>query len=532
MATIVYQKDKRSGITYAYESISYWDKEKKQSRAKRKLIGRVNDKGEIIPTDGRGKRRKQKRDSNQDKNLSTPFANRKFYGATYLLDEIAKKLGLIDDLKKCFMDSYKQILSIAYYLILQDCSPLYRFEKWSLLHKHPFDKDISSQESSKLFASITEDVKFRFLKEWVKHKDKDEFWAYDTTTISSYSEQLKQIQYGYNKENDLLPQLNIAIVFGENSNLPFYYRKLSGNIPDSKTLTHLLADLKQLGFEKLKLVLDRGFFSKANIDELFEKHLKFIVSSKMSLLIVQNNLEKIYDDFCSYEHYLPQYELYARTVTTTWQYLKQRPYKKDKIKKQKRVYLHYYYNIEKAALEKKEFDKRLYECKKELETNNLVKSNQSFYDKYFIVKKSTKRVFVKIKTDEIEKRKKHYGFFVLITNEKMTATKALELYRNKDVVEKAFGNLKDRLNMRRLQVSSEQSLNGKLFVEFIALILLSYIKKQMQINELYKKYTIQTLLDKLDIIECFEYPNTKLRVGEILKEQEDIFKALRVDVPR
>jgi len=36
---IVFQKDKRFGITYTYESKAYWDKEKKQSRAKRKLIG-------------------------------------------------------------------------------------------------------------------------------------------------------------------------------------------------------------------------------------------------------------------------------------------------------------------------------------------------------------------------------------------------------------------------------------------------------------------------------------------------------------
>lgn len=57
MAAIVYQKGERSGITYAYESISYWDKEKKQSRAKRKLIGRLDSKiGEIIPTDGRNRK--------------------------------------------------------------------------------------------------------------------------------------------------------------------------------------------------------------------------------------------------------------------------------------------------------------------------------------------------------------------------------------------------------------------------------------------------------------------------------------------
>lgn len=55
--SIVYQTDKRSGITYAYESKAYWDKQKQQSRAKRTLIGRVDPvTGEIQKTDGRCKK--------------------------------------------------------------------------------------------------------------------------------------------------------------------------------------------------------------------------------------------------------------------------------------------------------------------------------------------------------------------------------------------------------------------------------------------------------------------------------------------
>ena len=43
--------NKKSGITYVYESESYWDKEKKQPRNKRKLIGKIDpESGEIIPT--------------------------------------------------------------------------------------------------------------------------------------------------------------------------------------------------------------------------------------------------------------------------------------------------------------------------------------------------------------------------------------------------------------------------------------------------------------------------------------------------
>lgn len=57
---IIKQYDKRSGITYAYESHSYWDPEKKMTRAKRKLIGRVDpETGEIVPTDGRNRKKKE-----------------------------------------------------------------------------------------------------------------------------------------------------------------------------------------------------------------------------------------------------------------------------------------------------------------------------------------------------------------------------------------------------------------------------------------------------------------------------------------
>jgi len=59
--SIVYQKDKRSGLTYVYESESWWDKQKKQSRSRRRLVGRLDEEtGTVIPTDGRCKKSKEK----------------------------------------------------------------------------------------------------------------------------------------------------------------------------------------------------------------------------------------------------------------------------------------------------------------------------------------------------------------------------------------------------------------------------------------------------------------------------------------
>ena len=131
----------------------------------------------------------------------------------------------------------------------------------------------------------------------------------------------------------------------------------------------------------------------------------------------------------------------------------------------------------------------------------------------------------------MDEAKLNYGYFVLISNEIKDHIEALEIYRNKDLVEKAFGNLKERLSLRRLSVSSDASLNGKLFVEFIALIFLSYLKKKMQDNDLFKKYTMQSLLDELDIIECFEYPGTKIRTGEITKRQIKLYEKIGVPPP-
>jgi len=351
MAAIIYHTDKRSGITYAYESVSYWDKEKKQSRAKRTLIGRVDKQsGKIVPTDGRNRRKKDDtKNEAQAGHASTSEFSRKFYGATYLFDAIGKKLGIVNDLKQCFGDKYKQILSIAYYLMLEEQGALFRFEKWGILHKHPYGKNITSQRSSELFASISESQKQQFFALEGKRKVDKEFWAYDTTYISSYSELLSQVQYGHNKEHDPLAQLNLAIIFGADSNLPFYYRKLAGNIPDSKTIRHLLSDLDQLGFEKVKLVMDRGFYSQENINSLYHDHRKFLLSVNMSLKFVQKELEPLYESFRNFEYYDSDYELYMRSVTTTWNYLYDRPYKQDTIQEERRLYIHYYFNIERAA---------------------------------------------------------------------------------------------------------------------------------------------------------------------------------------
>ena len=65
--SIVKLKDKRSGTTYVYESESYWDKEKKQPRSRRKLIGKLDgETGEVIPTGKSGRKKSSEKEAEEN----------------------------------------------------------------------------------------------------------------------------------------------------------------------------------------------------------------------------------------------------------------------------------------------------------------------------------------------------------------------------------------------------------------------------------------------------------------------------------
>ena len=88
------------------------------------------------------------------------------------------------------------------------------------------------------------------------------------------------------------------------------------------------------------------------------------------------------------------------------------------------------------------------------------------------------------------------------------------------------------MDRRRLNVSSDLNLDGKLFVEFIALIIIAYLHKAMVREHLYKKFTMHELLDEHEMIERFERQGHKPQLGEVTVKQIDIFKAFNFMPPK
>ena len=135
------------------------------------------------------------------------------------------------------------------------------------------------------------------------------------------------------------------------------------------------------------------------------------------------------------------------------------------------------------------------------------------------------------KKDVVSVRRLH-GFFALGSNEVKNPVDALGTYRGKDIVEKAFSNLKERLNGRGLPASSEESLNGKLFVAFVALIYLAYINGKMQEHGLYKDYTMDKPLLEQESIQSVCEPGRGPIVCEVMEKQRNLYAALDVIPPQ
>ena len=498
------------GVEYVYEDRAYWNPNKKNATHERKYIGKMVN-GEFVPNKTY-KLEQQLREQKKRRPKKNNTCKREFYGDSYLLEQIANKTGILEDLREAFPFNYRELLTLAFYLVLNEGQAMYRFERWALTHYTPSSTRLTSQRISEQFEMVNEENKMEYFKLQAKRRSEKEYLAFDTTSISSYSKLIKQAKYGLNKDGDKLPQINLALLFGEKSRLPVYYRKLPGNILDVKTVEKLINAFKFIDMEKLNLVMDRGFYSEKNINDLLNNNHNFLIGLKGSTKIAKEGFKRCYDDMMSIRHYDQETELYMQTEEVAWG--------------DKKLYVHYYYNDQRGTDDRTTFLHHMFDYKEELQNGSRDPLHESSYTKFF----TTKGADVEFNDEAIKEARKYAGYFALMSNDVKDPREAIKIYRSKDMIEKAFGNLKERLDMRRMSVASEESLEGKLFVQFIALSLLSYIKKAMDDHQLFKNYTLQSLLDELSIIEIFRSGSDHY-VSEITKKQASLFSCMDVPIP-
>jgi transposase len=105
--------------------------------------------------------------------------------------------------------------------------------------------------------------------------------------------------------------------------------------------------------------------------------------------------------------------------------------------------------------------------------------HQTLANKYIIIKKSITGNIenISINEDAVLQNVSNFGYFVLLANKNSSTEEVLQIYRNKDIIEKVFENLKDSLDITRTEVHSDFAFNNKLFLCYIALIYIIHLKE-------------------------------------------------------
>ena len=119
----------------------------------------------------------------------------------------------------------------------------------------------------------------------------------------------------------------------------------------------------------------------------------------------------------------------------------------------------------------------------------------------------------------------------MISNKTKDAAEALQAYRQKDAVEKGFDDLKNDLDMKRLRIHSNATMEGRIFIQFIALVLTTYLKNVMEEHGWTRNHNLQEIFSEMKSLKqvSIEGKRKKL-VTTPTKRQREIIELYQVTI--
>ena len=503
---------KINGLEYLYEITPYYDKEKKQIRQKSKYLGK-NVNG--VPVKVRAK------DQIPKKVLS--------HGEFVPLKRITEDL----ELEKILTDILPSkevwpVLTLAMNYVTRPRA-LTHIQSWYegtvISEDHPH-LPLSSQSLSRMLSRIGESASnLEFSRRLIQRISTCSTLVYDITSMSSYAQSINLLEYGYNRDGLDLPQINLSLIVDKDLGIPVMYDIYPGSIADVSTLKNTIKKIAAHGIRNYTLIMDRGFFSTDNIEEMVSADLSFIIPPTSTLKNVKEAISAIHSSIDNPEH-LKLYEkepLFVMPVSIEVGENKLKGYA--------------YYDQKREQQERSTFYKRLYDLMEVLKTKNLkpwmnpgeVFRETAKRDAKFIEWKAVDGKFVvALRKNAVSQAINRMGKFILLYRGEFSWVESLALYRSKDVVEKGFDVLKNDIELMPANLKTDYSLRGYLFVTFLALILRMKLMRSMIDAQLNKKYSVEGLLTELEKIKIMIMPDGEKIATEVTKKQREILAALHM----
>lgn len=456
-------------------------------------------------------------------------------GAFMIIRKIIEEYRLADHLTHWDDRGKGLLLDLAAYSVISENNAAQHYPEYSYNHPvfTPEHKIYSDSTISRFLSGISEDDRIQFLNSWnAKRNHREQIYiSYDSSNKNCKSGDIEKAEYGHPKNDIGAPIINYSIAFDMQNQEPLLYESYPGSIVDVSQLQYLLEKVKGYGYKNIGFVLDRGYFSKDNINYMDKCKYDFIIMVKGRASFVNQLVLRYRGEFeTNRSKVIRKYQTYGMTV-------REKLYVDD----EKDRYFHLYHKIGRENAERTQLENELQKMTEMMDKSkgrDIVFGKR--YEHYFNLTyhdKNGKKCFYgyQEKADVIEQELKLCGYFAIVTSKRMSAEEALTLYKRRDVSEKLFCSDKTFLGNKSMRTAGNDTTEAKIFVEFLALIIRCRIYTQLRkrMNEMAKKpnyMTVPAALRELEKIELIRQPGGNYKLDHaITATQKTILGAFGID---
>ena len=525
-------KKETSYVMYEYDRT--YDAEKQITYPKRATIGKLSSKDNKLMQPNQNFLKYFSDVELPDENNRTERSSLLHVGTNIVINKIIEEYNLREVLGEYFTEKDMGLfIDLAVYSIIAENNAAQYYPDYAYNHAL-FTEDMKMYSDSKVsefMNTMDRDMSVRFLNSWNKQRDHREriYISYDSTNKNCQAGDIEIVEYGHAKDDEGKPIFNYSMAYDTTNKEPLFYEEYPGSITDVSQLEYMIGKAKGYGYRRIGFILDRGYFSKKNLDYLEECKYNFVIMLKGMANLVKDLVKKNKGTF---EHKrinnIDEYGVYGITI-------KRKMYESDK----KERYFHLYHSINKENIQRTEVEEKIRQMKRYLEEkcNSKIVFPKSM-EKYFYLhydKDGETFLFPEEKADVIEEELLLSGYFVIITSEKMSAEDAINLYKSRDVSEKLFRGDKSYLGNNSLRVHSTESAKAKIFIEFVAMIIrckiYTCLKEHMKDMKKRPNYmTVPAAIKELEKIEMIRQLDNIYRLDHaITAKQKNILKAFGID---
>jgi transposase len=350
----------------------------------------------------------------------------------------------------------------------------------------------------------------------------------DTTSLSSFSGKLNVAEFGYNRDCESLPQVNLIMIHARETGLPLSWRMVPGSVPDVATLRNTAAFLSEYGLKEFSFALDKGFCSKANMRELSANGLSFVLGVPFNSRWAEDFLKR---KRIKLESMKRMFSFDGRELHHVSETMELEAGKATKLKLAAHLFLDPLRRQDMLASFKRRVMAVEEKASNEIfnsryEAVEWLKENGAGAGHCLLVNGFQGTAKIVHSPMRMARASSAMGYNLIASSDtSLSREQVLSDYRSRDAVEKLFDSLKNELGSGRLRTGKEDSANGRLLVDFIALVLRKALENSLRKTGLSKSLSVPEALDELEKVKAVVMADGRRIVLEIPSKAKGIIKA-------